>query len=252
MLSDPANGNSTEPVISDDGSHVAFTSVATNLAPGAGPVSNVYRARPLGPNHRASRVAPTPRPAIPARMRPGHPSISGDGRQVAFVSKADNLNPVDDDTVANVYMRNFTYDTTTLVSRVSGAAGAAADGDSFSTAVSRGADFVAFASAANDLSADDDDSFTNVFVRELPFVPPPPDVPPDLGSNDHSGHTPDEHAGHTAAEHAGHTADEHAGHVTANGAPGRDAVRAERPGRGPALRAGPGPRTGRARRDRQT
>src|SRR6185503_138290 len=98
--------------------------------------------------------------------------------------------------------------------------GAGADGDSFSTAMSRGADFIAFASAAKNLSADDGDDFTDVYVRELPFVPPPPDVPPDLGSNDHSGHTADEHAGHTAAEHAGHTAAEHANHVLANGAPG--------------------------------
>jgi Tol biopolymer transport system component len=219
MLSDPANGDSTEPVISDDGSHVAFTSVATNLAPGAGPVSNVYvrdlSARSTALGSRAD--AATGDPGTDASWAP---AISGDGLQVAFVSKADNLNPVDDDTVANVYMRNFTYATTTLVSRVSGAAGSTADGDSFSTAISRGADFVAFASGANNLSVDDDDAFTNVFARELPFVPPPPDVPPDLGSNDHSGHTTDEHAVHTAAEHAGHTADEHAGHVTANGAPG--------------------------------
>jgi Tol biopolymer transport system component len=218
-LSDPANGNSTEPVISDGGGFVAFTSTATNLAPGAGPVSNVY-VRDL--SARSTELASRADSAggAPGTGASSAPSISGDGLQVAFASEADNLNPVDDDSVSNVFVRNVAYSTTSLVSRANGTTGApAAGGGSFSPAISRAGDYVAFTSDADNLSADDDDTFTNVFVRQLPFVPPPPDVPPDLGSNDHSGHTGDQHAGHTADEHAGHTAADHAGHTTATGGP---------------------------------
>jgi hypothetical protein len=157
------------------------------------------------------------------------PSISRDGSQVAFLSQADNLNPVDDDAVANVFLRNFTYGATTLVSRVSGETGsAAAAEDSFAPAISRFGDYVAFASDADNLSPEDDDAFTNVFVRQLPLVPPAPDVPPDLGSDtcshhgvcgaDGSGSDTCSHHGVCGADGA-NTHGGHAGHVTATGAP---------------------------------
>jgi Tol biopolymer transport system component len=218
MLSDPANGDSTEPVISALGGHVAFTSVATNLAPVAGPAANVY-VRELSAKSTTLASRADGAGGEPGTSASSSPSISRDGRQVAFVSQADNLNPVDDDSVANVFLRNFTYSATTLLSRGSGETGAAGAGGSFAPAISRAGDYVAFASDADNLSADDDDAFTNVFVRQMPFVPPPPDVGPDLGTNDHGAHGADGHTGHTTAEHTGHTAAEHAGHVTATGGP---------------------------------
>jgi Tol biopolymer transport system component len=224
-LSDPANGNSTEPEIADDGGHVAFTSVATNLAPGAGPLPNVYvrdlSARSTTLASRADTAA-----GAPGTDASFSPSISGDGLQVAFVSRADNLNPVDDDSLDNVFLRNLAYSTTSLVSRASGQAGAAATGGgSSSPAIARAGDYVAFASDADNLSDADQDAVTNVFQRQLPFVPPPPDLPPDLGSNDHGAHDPGApgHPGHDpgAAGHTGHVAGEagHAGHVTPTGGP---------------------------------
>jgi hypothetical protein len=106
--------------------------------------------------------------------------------------------------------------TTTLVSRTSGATGTPADGASYAPVLSRNGREVVFSSDAANLSADDNDAVpvSDVFARQVPITPPPPQAPPDLGTNDHSAHE-----GHTAAEHAGHTAAEHAGHVTASGAP---------------------------------
>ena len=49
------------------------------------------------------------------------PSVSADGRFVVFVSRADNLSADDNDSVANVFVRDLQAGTTTLVSRADGA-----------------------------------------------------------------------------------------------------------------------------------
>ena len=109
----------------------------------------------------------------------------------------------------------MTDGTTALVSRTQGS-GPAADGASYAPSLAMDGRFVAFSSDANNLSTDDDDQVRNVFEREVPLTPPPPEAPPDLGSNDHSGH-----AGHDPSDpaHAGHTAAEHAGHISPTGGP---------------------------------
>jgi Tol biopolymer transport system component len=57
-------------------------------------------------------------------------------------------------------------DDTTLVSRGTGAAGAAASGDSNNTSVSADGRYVAFTSSADNLSTEDNDAYVNVYVRD--------------------------------------------------------------------------------------
>src|SRR4051794_38163357 len=45
------------------------------------------------------------------------PSLSGNGRYVAFVSAADNLSAADDNSVTNIFLRDTLTGTTALVSR---------------------------------------------------------------------------------------------------------------------------------------
>jgi hypothetical protein len=94
-------------------------------------------------------------------------SISADGRYVAFESLADNLSAEDNNTYSNVYVRDLQENTTTLVSRANGAAGAGGDDHSYDASISADGRYVAFESVANNLSADDNDNFYNVFVRDL-------------------------------------------------------------------------------------
>src|SRR5262249_10887083 len=96
-----------------------------------------------------------------------HPSISADGRFVAFVSSASNLDPADGDTTADVFVRDLQTDTTTLVSRASGAAGAKGNSDSNSPSISADGRFVAFVSFATNLDPRDGDLGGDVFVRDL-------------------------------------------------------------------------------------
>ena len=94
-------------------------------------------------------------------------TLSADGRLVAFQSGADNLSTEDDNDFTNVFVRDLQANTTTLVSRASGATGAAGDAVSAGAEISADGRFVAFHSAADNLSTEDGDDFIDVFVRDL-------------------------------------------------------------------------------------
>jgi Tol biopolymer transport system component len=94
--------------------------------------------------------------------------VSQDGRYVVFESTADNLSGADNDSVVNLYVRDRQTGRTELVSRATGAAGAAADADSANPAISPGSGrYVAFESGAANLSDADLDPQSDVFLRDL-------------------------------------------------------------------------------------
>jgi Tol biopolymer transport system component len=86
---------------------------------------------------------------------------------VAFDSDADNLSLEDDDTVRDVFVRDAVAGTTILASRASGPGGTAGNAISSGPAISGDGRFVVFASDADNLSTEDDDTVTNIFVRDL-------------------------------------------------------------------------------------
>jgi Tol biopolymer transport system component len=215
----PSDGDSFGGVISADGRYVAFVSYAANFVdePIQTPqIADVFRRDVQGSKTDLISRA-TGADGAPAFASSSHPSISGDGRFIAFESSAGNLS-TEDSAGSDIFVRNMESNATTLVSRTSGVSGAAADGSSYAPALSRDGKIVAFSSdAANMTDLDDDGTpVRDVFVRQLAVTPPPPDTGPDLGTNDHSAHE-----GHdpSSPEHAGHTAAEHANHVTATGGP---------------------------------
>jgi Tol biopolymer transport system component len=218
----PSDGNSFDGVISADGRYVAFVSYAANFVdePIRTPtIVDVFR-RDIQASQTELVSRATGANGEPAFADSSHPSISGDGRFIAFQSSAGNLSS-EDTADADIFIRSMDESTTTLISRKSGATGEPANGSSEAPVLSRDGRVAAFSSDAANLSDEDNDDapVRDVFVRRVPVTPPPPETGPDLGTNDHSGHDPNAHADHTAAEHAGHTAAEHAGHVTASGAP---------------------------------
>ena len=101
-------------------------------------------------------------------------AISGDGRLVAFSSPATNLSAADIDPELDVFVRDTVANTTTLVSRASGAGGAAGDDTSFGAAISDDGRVVAFGSHATNLSAADPLGDADTYVRELRAQFPPP------------------------------------------------------------------------------
>ncbi|HVH35302.1 MAG TPA: hypothetical protein VM847_14450, partial [Tahibacter sp.] len=89
----PGNGDSTQSMISDDGTRVAFTSLATNFAPDdTNGVADIYvKLLGNGSLMRASSAAD----GTPGNGASRYPAISADGRYVSFESLANNFFPGD-------------------------------------------------------------------------------------------------------------------------------------------------------------
>ena len=77
------------------------------------------------------------------------------------------MSPDDGDDNSDVFVRDLQTSTTTLVSRAGGANGANANGGAWPDGISSDGRFVVLASEATNLSPDDGDATSDVFVRDL-------------------------------------------------------------------------------------
>lgn len=143
-------GGSMMPAVSGDGRYIAFSSIAdlTGMRTGA----NGSRARHPLVYLRDTRTGQTTvvGGAQPPNDASTMPSISADGRSVAFVSMATNLGLRDRNRTSDVFLYDVPTGAVTLVSRAAG--GGAANGTSLSPAISADGRFVAFQSDASDLA----------------------------------------------------------------------------------------------------
>ncbi len=159
-------GSGRESTISADGRYVAFSSDSPNLDPDDGDFTPDIYVRDLRTNETAlvSRASG----ASGAKSNAGSfsPSISGDGRYVAFSSRATNLDPDDSDGTDDVYLRDLQANTTILISRADGAGGAKGNQESVSPAISADGFYVAFESRASNLDGADTDTQPDVYVRD--------------------------------------------------------------------------------------
>lgn len=151
------------PDISASGRHVAFESRASDLVPGDGNgIRDVFvRDMVDGVTKRVS-VDTNGRDANRPSQRP---SVSADGRFVAFDSSATDLVPDRRDAFIDVFVRDLATATTTQVSVA--ADGGNADSASLTPAISDDGRRVAFRSLATVLVPGDDDQAMDVFVRDL-------------------------------------------------------------------------------------
>jgi Tol biopolymer transport system component len=107
------NGNSGGPSLSYNGRRVAFSSAATNLVTDAGPPSGDVYVRDLDSGQTTLISQSTA--GEPANYGSLAPAISGDGTRVVFWTLATNLDP-SDGFGTDIYMRNLTAGTTSLIS----------------------------------------------------------------------------------------------------------------------------------------
>jgi len=153
------NGPSSLPVSSGDATIVAFVSEASNLvADDANRAADVFvRDVVRRTTVRVSRgVAGEPNGPSSA------PSISADGRWIAFHSAASNLvAAADRNDALDVFLFDRTTGETVRVSETSGAPG---NGDSRDPVVSSDGALVAFASSAGNLVSGDANGVSDVFV----------------------------------------------------------------------------------------
>ena len=158
-----ANNGSRGFYISADGRFVAFKSEASNLVPRDTNVSGDIFVRDLLTNT-------TTRVSVDSAGNQGNnssfsPSISDDGRFVAFFSAAPNLVPGDTNNSDDVFVRDLLTNTTTRVSV--GSAGNQGNSSSSTTSISADGRFVVFDSNANNLVSGDTNNSDDVFVRDL-------------------------------------------------------------------------------------
>ncbi|QDU69660.1 TolB family protein [Engelhardtia mirabilis] len=154
------DNNCYDPVLSDDGRFVAFTSQASNLVPGdtnGSPDVFVFD-RVLGTLERVS-VGPLGQQAASDSQGP---SISADGRFVAFQSRASVGFTGDTNGAFDVFLRDRLAGTTIRVSTALD--GDAGSGISHDPSISADGRFVAFGSWAKDLVVGDVGGFYDVFV----------------------------------------------------------------------------------------
>ncbi|MEG4072113.1 calcium-binding protein [Microcoleus sp. Pol14C2] len=169
---DRGNNDSYRPSISADGRFVAFESDATNLVPGdTNNRKDIFVRDTLANTTTLVSVSSSGDRAIGFDFFPGSraPSISPDGRFVAFSSDAINLVPGDTNYYEDIFMRDTIAKTTTLVS-VSGA-GDRGNGYSLSPSISADGRFVAFYSQAANLVPGDTNNSGDIFVVDLTSTP---------------------------------------------------------------------------------
>jgi Tol biopolymer transport system component len=156
------NDNSIRPSISFDGVYVAFESVATNLVPGdSNGYSDIFvRDRKAGKTFLVSRTSA----GVIGNDDSFDPSVSGDGRLVAFESVATNLVPGDTNGYSDIFVRDRQTGATSLVSRTS--AGVIGNDESFNPSISANGRFVAFDSVARNLVPGDTNGYSDIFVRD--------------------------------------------------------------------------------------
>ena len=95
------------------------------------------------------------------------PVISGDGRHVAFGTLATNLDPADEDSTPDSYVRDLRTAQTTLVTRADGPAGVKANDAAPLGGLSGDGRLVVFSTTASNLDPADADAKTDVYVRDV-------------------------------------------------------------------------------------
>jgi Tol biopolymer transport system component len=156
------NGDSFSSSISADGRYVAFHSIASNLVSGDtnGAWDVFVHDRQSGQTTRVSAASN----GAQGNGDSESPSISADGRYVAFSSDASNLVSGDTNGAWDVFVHDRQSGQTTRVSAASN--GAQGNGDSESPSISADGRYVAFSSDASNLVSGDTNGAWDVFVHD--------------------------------------------------------------------------------------
>jgi len=156
------DGHSTFPVLSADGSTIAFESVATNLVAG-----DTNGARDIFVHDLATGL--TERVSVSSAGVQGNSfsntaGLSSDGRYVSFFSSATTLVAGDSNGVGDVFVHDRVTHVTTRASLSTG--GAQADNQSQGPAISNDGRVIAWESKATNLVPGDTNDRVDIFVRD--------------------------------------------------------------------------------------
>ena len=159
-----ANGPVLSGVLSADGRYVVFASAASNLGTG----THVYRHDRM--THTTVQVDVTATGAL--SVGPSFlPTVSADGRYVAFASQAADLVATDSNLLQDVFVRDMQSNSTSLVSAnaagVAGDRASALSGIAGAHEISDDGRYVVFLSTATNLMGDAVNAFQQVYVKDM-------------------------------------------------------------------------------------
>lgn len=159
-----ANGASFNPAVSADADIVAFRSEASNLVSGDSNkrLDIFVRARSSAITERISVASD----GSQANHHSLEPSISDDGRYVAFRSMASNLVAGDNNQRDDIFVHDRD---TRQTARVGQPAGGESDGHSAAPAISGDGAWIVFSSVATNLVPGDDNAATDIFRAPNPL-----------------------------------------------------------------------------------
>jgi Fibronectin type III domain len=158
----PGDAQSADPVVSADGRYVAFDSSARNLVPQQTFGENAFVRDRL--TDTTTLVSVNAGGTAGGNAGGTDPSISADGRYVAFDSTSSDLVQGGTDGTQDVFVRDLQTGITRLVS---GSAAKPANGQSFGIKISGDGTTVVFVSTAKNLLANGTTAGENVFVTNL-------------------------------------------------------------------------------------
>ena len=186
VSTDGAEGDtdSYSPSISADGRYVAFESSASNLVTGDTngywyygdwyPASDIFvRDRLTGATTRVSVSSL----GVQAGNNSYSPSISADGRHVAFYSDASNLVDGDTNGSGDIFVHDRLTSVTTRVSVSTAGIEGNQSSEEPSISISADGRFVAFESSATNLVDGGTNGWTHIFVRDTCFGAPSECIP---------------------------------------------------------------------------
>lgn len=148
--------------LSAGGRYLAFSSFATNLAPGATNGRSQVFVRDLSTG--ITRLVSCSDGGVEGSSNSGNPSISGDGRYVSFHTLS-VLTPADNNHTYDVFVRDVPAGHTRLVSLST--TGAHVHLRSYFSSMSPDGRYVGFTSDATDLVPGDINNAADVFLRDL-------------------------------------------------------------------------------------
>jgi Tol biopolymer transport system component len=157
------DGASTTPMISSDGTLVAFRSSASNLV--SADTDAIYDIYAKNMANGAVALVSTTAAGTKSNGSCVNPSLSADGTAVAFGTFATNFDPRDTDTYQDAYVKDLSSGTLVLAS-VS-AAGTKGNANTLFPWISGNGSRVVFRSDASNLVAADTDHTGDVYVKQV-------------------------------------------------------------------------------------
>ena len=160
-----ADNLSEDPVVSANGRFAAFHSHAFNLVPNDfnGRRDVFMRDLQTGTTTLVSMNLSGTGPGNGTSQKP---TISADGRYVAFESDASDLVPNDTNTESDIFLRDLQTGTTTLVS-VNNSHTGGGNQSSLNAVITANAQYVAFSSFASDIVNIDNNNTVDIFVYSI-------------------------------------------------------------------------------------